>query len=178
MDLIDALSDLCNQTDQPIIAIDGPAGAGKSTLASDLQIALHPRFTSTIIHMDDLYDGWENALGEHLTQTLQSIVRAHKSRQEILLSHFDWTNYSFRAPVKVPTCELLILEGVGCGQSAIRKQLSALIWMEIESTQGLDRVLGRDGEQIRNQMEKWLITQEQHFQHEGTDKAADFIMTT
>ena len=40
MQLIDALLDLCSEIIQPIIAIDGPAGAGKTTLAHDIKLAL------------------------------------------------------------------------------------------------------------------------------------------
>ncbi len=44
MDLIDALSDLCKDVAQPIIAIDGPAGAGKTTLSHDIKLALAQRY--------------------------------------------------------------------------------------------------------------------------------------
>jgi hypothetical protein len=40
------------------------------------------------------------------------------------------------------------------------------------------RVLERDGNEIENQMRKWLSTQEQHFRDEGTQNAADFVLTT
>ncbi len=50
----------------PIIVIDGRAGSGKSTLALDLQNELFRAGESMprLIHMDDLYDGWNGlALG-------------------------------------------------------------------------------------------------------------------
>jgi hypothetical protein len=72
----------------------------------------------------------------------------------------------------------LILEGVGSGQSSIRASLAALIWIDINDSQGLARVIARDGESIRVPMEKWLTLQEQHFRVEGTQNAADFILTT
>jgi cytidylate kinase len=39
MQLIEALSEIAQGVDQPIIAIDGPAGAGKTTLASTIFLA-------------------------------------------------------------------------------------------------------------------------------------------
>jgi hypothetical protein len=71
----------------------------------------------------------------------------------------------------------MILEGVGSGQRAIRDSLTALFWIDIEDEQGLARVLQRDGIDIENQMRKWLATQEQHFRAEGTQNAADFVLT-
>ena len=178
MELIDALLDLCKETSQPIIAIDGPAGAGKTTLALDIKLALAQRYSVTEIHMDDLYDGWENALTSQLSEVLQHVVKSHKSSLPISLSTYDWHLGEFAPATELDKSELLILEGVGSGQMAIRDSLAALIWIDIEDSQGLARVLERDGKEIENQMRKWLGTQEQHFQSEGTKNAADFVLTT
>jgi len=178
MDLIGALLDLCKTVDRPIIAIDGPAGAGKTTLASNLQLVLYPQHTARVIHMDDLYDGWDNALTEHLSDVLISITTSHRAGKEISYSPYDWLQRSFLPPQTFPSTDILILEGVGSGQRAIRNSLTALIWMEIDIASGFERVVQRDGELIKDEMKKWLRTQEQHFSVEGTDKAADFVLTT
>jgi uridine kinase len=178
MDLISALLDLCKGSDRPIIAIDGPAGAGKTTLASNIHLALYQNFTSTIIHMDDLYIGWEKALSVELTEVLSYIAQAHSQSQPISLSKFNWADSTFSPAEPIDDAQLIILEGVGSGQSAIREYLSALIWIEIDESKGLSRVLERDGEGIRIQMQKWLMTQEQHFALEKTENAADFVLTT
>lgn len=178
MDLIDALSDLCKQTTQPIIAIDGPAGAGKTTLAHDIALALASNYSITEIHMDDLYDGWNNALTRQLTEVLSHVVDSHKQKKPFSLSTYNWHEGRFNPPSQIEVSDLLILEGVGSGQQAIRDSLSVLVWIDIEDLQGLKRVLARDGEVIENQMRKWLGTQEQHFRDEGTQKAADFVLTT
>ena len=52
MQLINALTEISQGVDQPIIAIDGPAGSGKTTLADTLSLALSPQMTTTVIHMD------------------------------------------------------------------------------------------------------------------------------
>ena len=178
MDLINALSDLCKSTKQPIIAIDGPAGAGKTILAHNLKLALSKSFRVGELHIDDLSDGWDHALSSQLTDTLTHITECHKSSSPLSLSRYDWATSEFSKATPIDACELLILEGVGSGQSAIREQLSALIWIDIAGDQGLTRVLARDGIELENEMRKWLITQEQHFQGEGTQNAADFLLTT
>jgi pantothenate kinase-related protein Tda10 len=38
-----------------VVAIDGPAGSGKTTLAARLA----GRLRSPVVHMDDLYPGWD-----------------------------------------------------------------------------------------------------------------------
>jgi uridine kinase len=178
MDLIDALFDLSKQVTQPIIAIDGPAGAGKTTLAHDVALALASHYSVAEIHMDDLYDGWDNALNSQLSDVLSHIVSSHKNSQPISISTYNWHENLFNPVTEIAKSELLILEGVGSGQMAIRDSLAALIWMDIEDSQGMARVLERDGNEIESQMRKWLSAQEQHFRNEGTQKAADFLLTT
>ena len=56
-----------------LIAIDGPAGAGKTTLAAKFFDEFSTTKTVALIHMDDLYAGWENALDHRLTSRLADI---------------------------------------------------------------------------------------------------------
>jgi uridine kinase len=178
MELIAALQDLCKEKSRPVIAIDGPAGAGKTTLAHEIFLALSTKMSVQVIHMDDLYDGWDNALGSQLSETLQYIVTTHKAGKEVSFSRYDWAISSFKDAQAIPTADLIILEGVGSGQSVIRDELAALLWIDIDHAEGLKRVISRDGESIESQMNKWLSQQEQHFAREGTQNAADFILTT
>ena len=178
MQLTDALLDLCSAKSPSIIAIDGPAGAGKTTLANNLALALSTSLRVNVIHMDDLYNGWENALSEELTHTLLHLTSAHLAAKPLNFSKFNWAVSEFDESITAPAADLLILEGVGSGQSSIREKLSALLWIDIDYNQGLTRVLERDGQSLENQMQKWLVQQEQHFRVEGTQNAADFILTT
>ncbi len=178
MDLISALLDLCNESERPIIAIDGPAGAGKTTLAQVIKLALADRYEVNLLHMDNLYDGWEAALSPQLSQTLTYIVKSHRAGNNLNLAFYDWAHEHFQEAQEIVAKELLILEGVGSGQRAIRGDLTALIWIGVDEKVGLGRVLERDGDYISSQMDGWLTTQEQHFLLEKTEESADFSLTT
>lgn len=178
MKLTDALFDLCKGVHQPIIAIDGPAGAGKTTLAEHLHSALSLRYRVTVIHMDSLYNGWSNPFDRNLTDALLSAVKAHKNRGALILPHYDWHNNRYGVQQEIPPSDLLILEGVGSLQRAIRPELTTSIWVDIDPLNGLERVISRDGDSISQEMQLWLKLQEQHFADEGSEKAADFVLTT
>jgi uridine kinase len=178
MQLTDALLDLCKGSSPSIVAIDGPAGAGKTTLANNLALAMSTTLRVQVIHMDDLYNGWDKALGEELTKTLEHLTSEHLVGKPLVYSRFNWAANEFDEATTAPVADLLILEGVGSGQSAIREKLVALLWIDIEYNQGLARVLERDGISLEIQMQQWLVQQEQHFRVEGTQNAADFILTT
>jgi len=178
MQLIAALLDLCSQKERPIIAIDGPAGAGKTTLAHEIFLALSPKMSVNVIHMDDLYDGWNNALGEDLTNTLLYLSKAHKEKSSANIDKYNWSTSTFEKSPALAPAELLILEGVGAGDKALQDDLAALIWIDIDPEIGVKRVIDRDGAQVADEMRKWLGTQQEYFSQHSTREKADFILTT
>ena len=178
MELIAALVDLCKEKSRPVIAIDGPAGAGKTTLAHEIFLALSNTMSVQVIHMDDLYDGWDNALSKDLSKILQYVVSQHEVKSPASIQRYNWESSSFGESEKLPVSDLLILEGVGCGDKELQDRFAALIWMEIDPEDGLKRVVNRDGLQVQDQMQKWLRTQAEYFLQHSMREKADFILTT
>jgi uridine kinase len=155
-----------------IVAIDGPAGAGKSTLASRIQKNL-VNSNVAVIHMDDLYAGWENALTSTLTRTLEnSIVAPVFEGKAFEYRKYDWLQNRFGEKIRIAVPELLILEGVGAGQKVIRKYLDQLIWIDIEPEIGLARVLLRDGDYLETEMRVWQMRESEHFKRDNTRDCA------
>ena len=178
MQLIAALLDLCSEKERPIIAIDGPAGAGKTTLAHEIFLALSPKMSVSVIHMDDLYNGWDNALGEDLTSVLQYLAAQHRNISAAEIRRYNWTASSFGESETIEPADLLILEGVGSGDKSLQDELAALIWIDIDPEIGVMRVIARDGYQVEDEMKKWLGTQQEYFSQHSTREKADFILTT
>jgi uridine kinase len=178
MQLIDALAEIAHSVEQPIIAIDGPAGAGKTTLASTISLALSPRISTTVIHMDELYPGWESALGEELSNTLTWLTSCHKAKKSLLYSSFNWEANEFANPKSHPSTHLLILEGVASAQIAIEETLATSIWLDLDPLIGYQRVIDRDGENISREMTQWLVMQEQHFAADRTKERCEFLLST
>ena len=161
-----------------LIAIDGRAGAGKTTLAARFFDELSVDKTVEVIHMDDLYDGWENALDEGLTKTLESIVNAHNNNVSIKIDIFNWELMSFDSKEEINPVDILILEGVGAGQKVVRDAGATLYWLDIDAEVGIQRVLNRDGNQIASQMKQWQISQEIHFIRDKTRENAEHIQSS
>ena len=157
-----------------IITIDGVAGAGKTTLAAYMADEYRDRTSVGVVHMDDLYDGWIDPLGDALTRKLEAIASAHREARTLELTKYDWLRDCPGEPLTIPATELLILEGVGSGQSSIREFVETKIWIDLEPIVGLRRVLARDGFEIEEQMLGFLEAQRVHFVEEGTRDAADF----
>jgi len=178
MQLIAALLDLCSEKERPIIAIDGPAGAGKTTLAHEIYLALSLKMSVTVIHMDDLYYGWDNALGADLSVILKYLVNQHQKNSSAQIKRYNWSTSSFGESENIEPADLLILEGVGSGDKSLQDDLAALIWIDIDPEIGVMRVIDRDGYQVEDEMKKWLGTQQEYFSQHSTREKADFILTT
>ena len=151
-----------------LLAIDGPAGAGKTTFAAKLAEEFSHAASVQIIHMDDLYNGWDNALSSNLTQILKGILLAHKESNEFWVQKINWSNLKRTKMQKIAATDVLILEGVGAAQAIVRAAGATTYWIDIERELGLQRVLVRDGAQIEARMRQWLIDQEIYFQSDQT----------
>ena len=157
-----------------IILIDGPAGSGKTTLSYQLSAELDCQ----VVHLDDHYNGWDEALGSGLTKTLLLIVENFVNGRASLIPKFNWHLAKFDGAKEIPPGEILIIEGVGSGQSQIRPFATKLYWVETEPDIGLARVLERDGADYEEQIKLWQMREANHFQVERTREFADFIIST
>jgi len=111
MNLTEALTDLLASSGPHLIAIDGPAGSGKSTLAKNLFLYFSTNREVNLLGLDDIYDGWDNALGEKLTNDLEKIAQAHAEKTSISIPIYDWASASFGASREIEPREILIIEG-------------------------------------------------------------------
>ena len=157
-----------------IILIDGPAGSGKTTLSHKLSDELNCQ----VVHLDDHYNGWDEALGADLTNTLLTIVQNFSAGKFIEVPIFNWRLAKFEGSREIAPAETLIIEGVGSGQSQIRPYATKLYWLETEPEIGLARVLERDGAEYEERITAWQIREANHFQVERTREFADFIIST
>lgn len=157
-----------------IIAIDGVAGSGKTTLAIKLSEELS---NAPVVHMDDLYNGWSNPFSDELVQRVtKQILKPYLISNSASYQKYNWVNKTFSETVDISHPKYLILEGVGSGQSSFRGYIQKLIWIDLDPTIGYQRVIKRDGEHIKESMKKFLIDQEKHFNAELTNNHADYII--
>jgi len=148
-----------------LVCIDGPAGSGKTTLASNL-LRLDP--TVTVIHADDLLEGWAGLPG--LAETLESLLRELAAGRTGRWRRWDWISDGWAEWHQVTPGGLLVLEGVGTGSSAYDDLMTVLVWVEADAGVRLERGLARDGEELR---ESWLRWREAEDLLHATDLTAD-----
>ena len=161
-----------------LYAIDGPAGAGKTTFAAKLEAELSVDGTVRVIHMDDLYNGWENALSNPLAEILDRISTAHIAGRDFVIKIFNWHTMAFDREERITSTDYLIIEGVGAAQQIVRETGAITYWLDIEPEIGLQRVLDRDGAHLEAQMRQWQVDQDKHFARDETRENCEFKLTS
>ena len=161
-----------------LLAIDGPAGAGKTTFAAKLEAELLIKGSVKVIHMDDLYSGWDNALSNPLSEILDRISTAHLAGREFVIKIFNWHTMAFDREERITPTDYLIIEGVGAAQQIVRETGATTYWLDIEPEVGLQRVLDRDGAHIEAQMRQWQVDQDKHFARDETRENCEFKLTS
>jgi len=158
-----------------LITIDGPAGSGKTSLASLIESSLTSAGEKVFtIHMDDLYDGWENSLGNSLRDRILAIINEADESSQITVPQYNWGRAAFGEPRSIPTPETLILEGVGSGQSTVREFANISLWLDCPTDIALERAIARDGVELAELLVKWQVQETTHFLLEKTESAADY----
>jgi uridine kinase len=154
-----------------LVSIDGPAGAGKTTLAGEVA-GLAPG--ARTIHMDDLYEGWEGL--PQVGRQLAGLLRPLADRLPGSYRRYDWDAGAFAETVTVEPTDLLVLEGVGSGCRMHDDLIGVLVWVEAPYDLRMRRGIDRDGEAFAPHWKAWAEAEEVLFARHRTRQRADLVV--
>jgi uridine kinase len=153
-----------------IVAIDGPGGAGKTTLAAWLAKAL----TATgVIHTDD-FASWDNPVNwwpSLIARALEPLAAGTAARYDPTA----WAGEA-RTEVVIEPGGTVVLEGVTAARSVFRPYLAYTIWLETDRTVRLQRGINRDGEDSRAQWERWMKEEDDYIRRERPAQHVDLVL--
>ncbi len=153
-----------------LVAIDGPGGAGKSTLAALLAETCHGH----VLHTDD-FASWENPL-DWWCRLEEEVLRPVAAGRIGRYQRYDWNLRALAEWHTVTTGGVLILEGVSSSRAAVRERLTLSIWVETPRHIRLARGLARDGGGAKTIWEQWMNEEDVHFASDRTREHADAIV--
>lgn len=159
-----------------LICLDGPAGAGKTTLAAALVAELDRRGAGQagLVHMDDLFEGWAGlrTVGTQLDSLLLPLARDEPGTYR----RYDWHAGRFAETITVEPAPVLLVEGVGSGAERFTHLVTVLAWVEAPSGLRRERGLARDGDAFAPHWEQWARDEEELFAREQTRARADVVV--
>jgi uridine kinase len=153
-----------------LICVDGPAGSGKTSLATELS----SRASAPVVHMDDLFPGWDGL--PKVAAQLEGLLRPLAEDRAGEYRRYDWHQGRFAETVVVPPVELLVLEGVGAGSRVVADLATVLVWVEAPYELRMRRGIERDGDAFEPYWLAWAEAERAHFSVEGTRARADVVV--
>ena len=154
-----------------LVSIDGPAGAGKTTLAAAVA-SLAPG--ALVIHMDDLYEGWDGL--PEVGRQLAGLLRPLAERLPGSYRRYDWDAGAFAETVTVEPTDLMVLEGVGSGCRMHDDLIGVLVWVDAPYELRMRRGIERDGEAFAPHWKAWAEAEGAMFARHCTRQRADLVV--
>lgn len=179
---LSALETHIAQNAHTVLAIDGPAASGKSTLAA----ALAKHFHAAVIHMDDFFLRPEQRTPARYAEPggnfdrerfLSEVVPHLKNGQAFSYRRFDCASMALGETVTIPAAALVIVEGSYSHHPVLSHEYDMKLFLEISSTAQKKRILARNGEEGWKQFStRWIPLEQSYFSAFSTREAADFVL--
>lgn len=156
-----------------VLAVDGPAGSGKTTAAHRLVSELG---NPPLVHLDDLLEGWTGSLAAVWDRLDAQLLEPLAAGAPAGYRRFDWEADAFAEWVSVPDTGVLVVEGVGSAAAAVDPRLALRVWVEAPPDLRLRRGVERGGEEQRDNWVRWAQWEARHFAADGTRERADVLV--
>ncbi|WP_113702389.1 uridine kinase family protein [Nonomuraea lactucae] len=154
-----------------LVAVDGPAGAGKTTFAGRLSAALGCQ----VVHSDDFPVPWEEGPGPWFGALDEQVLRPLRRGLPGAFRRYDWVRGAYAELVTVPVAPVLVIEGVGTARRSAAGLLAFTVWVEAPETVRLRRVIERDGPELEPRWRAWFEAEREWFAGDGTRERADLV---
>jgi uridine kinase len=152
-----------------IVAVDGPGGAGKSSLA----LWLAQKLDAPVVHTDD-FAAWENPV-DWWPQLIELALKPLAAGRPARYRPTRWGG-EVRATVVIEPTDIVILEGVTASREAFRPYLAYSIWIETPRELRLRRGLERDGSGARAEWEQWMAAEDRYIERERPAERANLVL--
>lgn len=153
-----------------VVAIDGPAGSGKTTLSAEVA-----RLTGAqVVHMDDLMDGWRGLVSTG--GQLERILHPLSSGEPGAYEQYNWHLERFDRVVPVPVAPWLVVEGVGSGNPVVAELVTVLVWVEVADDLRFARGVQRDGAHLASHWQRFMAAEVELYAAHGAQARADVLV--
>ncbi len=154
-----------------LVAVDGPGGAGKSTFAERLSLALGG---APVVPTDDFASAdapleWGPRL---LSQVIEPLSQSRPARYQ----RYDWARRELAEWAEVPTAPAVLIEGVSSGRLEWAEHLAFLVWIHTDRAERLRRGLQRDGAGAAQLWQRWMAAEDTYVAENDPVARADLVV--
>lgn len=172
--VLDAI--LAVEASNPVVVIDGRAGAGKTTLsrlvAANWPLAGRPQ----LIALDSLYPGWDG-LDAGAERALHDVLRPHARGLLSTWRRWDWELETEAEAYAVTPALGVILEGCGALTPASARLADVSVWVDAPLASRKHRALERDGDGFRPHWDRWAEQEDRHISRDAPQELATLTIS-
>lgn len=178
-DLLSRITEQALSVANPIIIVDGRSGSGKTTFATQLQNQLFSEGDSAprIIHMDDLYLGWDG-LQDGVSYLQRMILSPLVTNGSASWQVYDWEKGKRDSWREFSGGTPLIIEGCGSLNTFTASLTNLTIWLEATEQIRTQRWQERDGDKYLKYFDMWAAQELDFIAREKSPELASFRTTT
>ena len=177
--LVQRIAALFAKKSPVIVAIDGPAASGKTTLAAKLAA----QFGAQVLHMDDYFLQPHQRTPERYSEPGGNVDRERflaeallpLSRGEAYVSRrFDCGSMTLLEGKTVEPSGLVIVEGSYSLHPLLAPHYDLRVLLSISPDVQSARILARNGQEKHKQfMERWIPLENRYFEHTRIEERCD-----
>lgn len=165
-----------------ILAIEGGAAAGKSTLAQ----LLNRVYDCTVVHMDDFFLRPEQRTRERLEEPGgnvdrerfgQEVLSPLRRGETVFYRKFDCQTQTILDPLPVKGTPLTVVEGAYSMHPDLRGQYDLSVFLDVTPEVQLRRIEKRNSpEMVRRFLEEWIPLEGRYFQAMDVKQSCDLVL--
>lgn len=166
----------------PLVAIDGPCGGGKTSLALHLQ-SRYP--DAQIIHMDDFFLQPDQRTAQRLAEPggnidherfLTEVLQPLAQGKEITYHVYNCRDGSL-SPRTAGSAPVYIIEGSYSLHPELRGYYDIKVFLDIDEQEQAERILKREGSAADRFFKEWIPMENLYFEACGVRECSDFHLS-
>ena len=179
--LFSKIEKLFAEKDRVVVAIDGGAASGKTTLAD----MLSKRYGGAIVHMDDFFLRPEQRTPARFAEAggnfdrerfTEEVIPYIGKREAFSYRIFDCSKMCLFGVAEISDCRLVIAEGSYSHHPAFADAFDLRVFLCVNEEERKQRIIKRNGEMSKMFFTRWIPLENRYFEAFGIEEKADIVI--
>ena len=164
-----------------VIAIDGPCGGGKTTLAAEIEKELG----FNILHMDDFYlpfqerdKNWMNIIAGHMdfNRLIENVLEPYKSGKKTNYVSYDCHSDKYLQEIPIDISKILVIEGSYTSHPILDKYVALKVFVDIDKDEQVKRLTKRNPDVVDKFLAMWVPFENNYFESLKIKEKSDVVV--